>query len=136
MKNLKINPDIGLLILRVSVAALMLLHGIPKLIYGVESIQQLLISKGLPGFAAYGVYIGEVVAPILLIAGFRARLASLVFVINMIVIIITAHSNEVFAIGKYGGLQLELIYLYMTGALSIFFTGAGKLAISTRSKWD
>jgi putative oxidoreductase len=34
----------------------------------------------LPAFSAYGVYITEIVAPVLILIGFRTRLASAVYV--------------------------------------------------------
>jgi putative oxidoreductase len=45
----------------------------------------LLVEKGLPGFIAYGVLIGEVVAPILIILGFLTRPAALVLAFTMVV---------------------------------------------------
>ncbi len=136
MKTIHINPNIGLLIMRISIGALMLLHGIPKLMHGTEFIQQLLVSKGLPAFIAYGVYLGEIVAPLVIMIGFRTKLASLVFAFNTIVIIYLLHAHEIFAFGQYGGLKLELIYLYLFGSVALFFTGAGKIALSSKNKWD
>ena len=52
---LKRNNDLGLLILRVSVAFLMLMHGMAKIAYGVDPIMQMVVAKGLPHFVAYGV---------------------------------------------------------------------------------
>lgn len=136
MKTIHINPNIGLLIMRISIGALMLLHGIPKLMHGTEFIQQLLVSKGFPAFIAYGVYLGEIVAPLVIMIGFRTKLASLVFAFNTIVIIYLLHAHEIFAFGQYGGLKLELIYLYLFGSVALFFTGAGKIALSSKNKWD
>ncbi len=136
MRKIKINADVGLLILRLSVGVLMLLHGIPKLIHGLDFIQQLLVSKGMPGFIAYGVYLGEIVAPLLIIIGYKTRIAAVVFVINMLTIIGLMHTQDIFAFGEYGGMKLELIYLYLSGTLALFFTGAGKYAVSRKSMWD
>ncbi len=54
------NNDLGLLILRLSIGILMLFHGISKMIYGIDFIEGLMSSKGLPGFFAYGVYVGVI----------------------------------------------------------------------------
>lgn len=130
------NKDIGLLVLRLSVGLLMLLHGINKITDGVGSIEGMLSEKGIPEFIAYGVYIGEVVAPIMLIIGYRARMAAVLFVVNMLVILFLAHSEDLMQLNKYGGWKPELSGLYLFGALTLFFTGAGKFALSSWSKWD
>ncbi len=40
--------DLGKLILRLSIGALLLLHGIQKLSHGVSGIESLIIAKGFP----------------------------------------------------------------------------------------
>jgi putative oxidoreductase len=77
--------DAGKLLLRVTIGVLVLLHGIFKLSAGVGFIGGMLAKAGLPGGLAYLVYVGEIVAPLLLIAGFWTRAAAGVIVINMIV---------------------------------------------------
>jgi putative oxidoreductase len=123
-------------ILRLAVGGLLLLHGISKLINGIDWMVGMLEGKGLPGALAYGVYIGEVIAPILLILGFRARIAAIIIVINMLTAIILAHTQEIATMGQSGGWAIELPVLFLLGALSIFFLGAGRYAVSTRDRWD
>lgn len=130
------QTDLGLLILRISVAALMLLHGVKKLISGVEYLPGMLEDVGLPSFLTYGVFIGEIIAPILMIIGFRTRLASIFFVINCLFAVFMVHSSEIFSLGDNGGWALELLGLYLFGALSLVFTGAGSYAVSTSNRWD
>lgn len=135
MKKKYINS--GLLLLRLSLGILMLLHGIAKLAHGVEGMSGMLQSKGIPAFVAYGVYLGEVVAPLLIIIGFRTRLAALVFAINMVVAVALAHSSDIFSLDpRSGGYMLELHAFYTIGSIILFLTGAGKYALSTRNKWD
>ncbi|MCB0502929.1 MAG: DoxX family protein [Bacteroidetes bacterium] len=129
------SPDFGLLILRLSVGVLMLLHGIAKL-KGVTGIEGMLQDKGLPGFLAYGVYIGEIAAPIFLIVGYRTRVAALVFAINCVVAALLAHADDITQLSKSGGWAVELLGLYFFGAIALFFTGGGKLAFSSSNKWD
>lgn len=136
MKNLEKNVDLGLLILRISVAGLMLFHGISKLFHGIGFIEGLLISKGLPGFIAYGVYVGEVVVPIAMIAGFRTRVASAVFAFNCLVALLLVHTGDFFSISPHGGWAVELLGLYFFGSLALIFTGAGKYAVSKGNIWD
>ena len=130
------NHDLGLLILRITISVLMLLHGIPKLSAGLEFIKSMLIEKGLPDFIAYGVLIGEILAPIAILIGFRARIAAAVYAFNCLVAILLVHSSEIFSMGEHGGWALELLGLYLFGALALFFTGAGNISISKNNKWD
>lgn len=96
------NLHIALLLLRVSLGAMMLLHGISKLNHGVDGIGNMLSEKGIPSFIAYGVLIGEVVAPLLMIVGYRTKLASIVFAFTMLVAVLLAHSDDIFALSKHG----------------------------------
>lgn len=129
------NTDLGLLILRISVGALMLLHGIAKL-SGVSFIEGMLEGKGLPSFLAYGVYITEIVAPILILIGYRTRLASLAIIFGLLFATALVHSADIFSLNQNGGWELELIGLFLLGALCLFFTGSGKYAASTTNNWD
>ncbi|EIA07172.1 DoxX family protein [Flavobacterium frigoris] len=129
------NTDLGLLILRIAVGALMLFHGIAKL-SGVSFIEGMLEGKGLPSLLAYGVYITEIIAPILIIIGYRTRLASLAFIFGLLSATALVHLGDLFKLNQNGGWELELIGLYLSGALCLFFTGSGKHAVSTTNKWD
>lgn len=130
------SVDFGLLILRLAVGVLMLLHGIAKLKSGISGIEGLLGSQELPSFLAYGVYVGEVLAPVFFIVGYRTRFAALLFMINCVVAALLAHSNEIFVLSKQGGWAIELLGLFFFGALALFFTGGGRYALSTQSRWD
>lgn len=136
MKYLEKNIDLGLLIIRLSVGGLMLLHGISKLMHGVGFIEQIVTSAGLPHFVAYGVYIGEVVTPILIIAGLCTRGAAAIFAFNCLVATLLVHSNIIFTLSDQGGWALELLGLYFFGAIALIFTGGGKYAVSNKYIWD
>lgn len=128
--------DFGRLLLRVTVGALLMLHGIGKLRHGVGWLEAELGDKGLPGFVAYGVYIGEVIAPAAMIVGLRARLAGLVVAFNMLVAIVLEHMDDVFILGRSGGWRIELPALYLLGGVCVFLLGAGRFAVSTSSRMD
>jgi len=130
------NNDLGLLILRLTIGVLMLFHGIAKIIHGIGGIKGLLLSKGLPQVLGYGVYIGEIIIPILLIIGYRTRIASILYAINMLFALFLVHSADIFSVNKTGGWAVELIGLYLLGAVALYFTGAGKYALSTSHKLD
>ncbi|RRD60774.1 DoxX family protein [Tannerella forsythia] len=136
MKLLNKNVDAGLLVLRLSLGILMLLHGLAKLTHGAEGIGQMLSAAGWPSWIAYGVYIGEIVAPILIILGYATRMAASVFLFNMVVAVAMVHAGDIFALGNTGGWAIELQGLYLFGALTLMFTGAGKYALSQKNWWD
>ncbi|MCC5812627.1 MAG: DoxX family protein [Ectothiorhodospiraceae bacterium] len=127
-----LNDDVGKLILRLTLGILMLFHGIPKILGGVAGIKGMLAGAGLPEFIAYGVYVGEVLAPILIIIGFYARWGALLVVINMIFAIFLAHSHELFALNQHGAWALELQGFFLFTALALMFTGPGGIGLNRR----
>jgi putative oxidoreductase len=130
--------DAGKLILRLTVGALLLLHGIAKMKSGVGWMSDMLASAGLPGFIRYGVYVGEVIAPILLIVGFFSRPAGLIVFINMLVAVLLARRDAMFHLAERGGgLAIEVELLFALGGLAIWCLGSGKYALSRgNGKWD
>ncbi len=124
------SDDIGKLVLRLTLGILMLLHGIAKLRYGVGGIENMVVSQGLPAFFAYGVFVGEVIAPLLVIAGFYARIGGLVMAFNMVVAIALAHSSQLFSLSKTGGWELELQGFFLLTGLVVALIGPGKFAIN------
>ena len=136
MKFLEKNTDFGLLVLRLSVGVLMLLHGISKLMHGAGFIEQVVVDNGLPTFIAYGVYMGEVIAPLFIITGFATRVAAVIFAGNCIVATLLVHTAVVFTLNEQGGWMVELLGLYFFGALTLVFTGGGKYALSNKYLWD
>jgi putative oxidoreductase len=132
------SEDIGKLLLRVSLGFVLILHGYFKILHGVEWLKAPLAEIGLPGFVAYGVYIGEFIAPLMVIMGYRIRIAAPLMVINMVMAIYIAHRNQVFLIKEAGGgWGIELDALILLGALALFFLGGGKFCIKGgNSYWD
>ena len=130
--------DLGKLILRLTVAVLLGLHGIAKLKGGVGFVSGLLAQNGLPGFLAYGAYVGEIVAPLLLILGILTRPAALLVIVQMCMAIFLARRNDVFRISPQGGgWAIELEMFFMLAALAIFFFGAGRYSLAKRpGRWD
>lgn len=124
--------DIGKLLLRLTVGILILLHGIAKVTGGVGGISNMLAGVGLPAALAYGVYIGEVLAPLLLIIGLYSRIAALVIVVNMLFAIGLVHMNDIARLTKTGGWALELQALFLLTSLAIALIGPGRYAVSRR----
>ncbi|AVM50651.1 DoxX family protein [Capnocytophaga sp. oral taxon 878] len=132
------NRDLGLLVLRFTIGLLMIPHGINKVLHAeaFSYIESTLEAKGLPTFIAYGVFVGEIIAPLLIVLGFRTRLAALVMFFNGLSTLYLAYWGELTALTPHGGWTAELPALFFLGALALFFTGGGKYALSARNKWD
>ena len=114
-----------------------LLHGISKLGGGVGFIGGMLQKAGLPAILAYGVYIGEIVAPLLILAGLFTRAAALVVAINMVVALLLVHTAEFFTLAKTGGWALELQGMYLGGAIALVFLGAGRYSLGgPHGRWN
>ncbi len=130
------RDDLGRLLLRVTLGGLMLLHGLSKLAHGIEHIVEMVRSHGLPGFVAYGVFLGEAVAPILVILGLYTRPAALVMAVNMVVAILLAHTAIVGHLGGGGGWAIELQVRYLAGSLAVALLGGGRLSVSKGGRWS
>lgn len=128
------HPDFGKLLLRLTFGILMLFHGVAKIDHGVGWIAALLEEKGLPGFIAYGVFIGEIVTPILIITGWFIRPAAFIYAFNLLVATLLVGTGKFFTVTKVGAWGLESEALYFLGGLCIMFLGAGKYSLSSRKE--
>jgi len=127
--------DTGKLVLRIAVAGLMLFHGAFKLTHGIGWIFGML---GPLAFVGYGIYIAEVIAPILIILGYYSRLAALVIAFDMFMAIALVGRNSLWMIKPGGGAWgVEIEAFFLLSALAIFFLGAGKYSVTRGAgKWD
>ncbi len=123
------TEDIGKLVLRLTLGILLIMHGVAKILGGVGGISGMLQNIGLPGFFAYGVYIGEVLAPLLVILGFYARIGALIVVANMVAALYLAHLDDLFLLGQGGGWKLELQGFFLFTALAIALIGPGRFSV-------
>lgn len=130
------NDNLAKLIVRVTCAGLLMLHGSNSLIHGIQHIKDMVRNGGLPEFIAYGNLVGEFFAPLLMVVGFRARIAALIVAFNMLASILIAHRDIMFVRNDFGGWMIELNIFYMMMAIAVFFAGAGKYSISSKNKWD
>ncbi len=123
--------DAGKLVLRLSLGLPMLLHGIAKFdAASLGFIKGMLAQKGLPEAMAYGVYVGEVLAPLLIVIGFFTRPAAAIFAFNMAVAVGLAHAGEIFSRNEHGGWAIEVQGLYFFGAIALVLLGSGRLSVS------
>ncbi|QOP45106.1 DoxX family protein [Sulfurimonas paralvinellae] len=125
------QPDIAKLLLRLSLGILILFHGIHKLIYGLNGVSAMLSAHGWPLFLSYGVYMGELIAPIFIILGLYARVASGILAFNMLTAIYLAYGFSL-STSKYGGLSWETPFLYLIMSILVILLGSGKYAVNSK----
>ena len=125
--------DAGLLVLRLGLGALLLFHGVYKVTHGVAWIAGPLSGAGLPAWLQYGVYIGEVLAPVLVILGLWTRPAALAIAIDMFMAIFLARRADVAKVNPMGGgWAIELELLYLVAALTLALAGGGRYGLGKR----
>lgn len=125
-----LSEDLGKLLLRLTVGGLMLFHGVDKVTSGIGFIEGLIAAKGLPSAIAYGVYVGEIVAPLLIIVGYGTRAAAAIFAFNMLVATLLVHAGDFLKLGEHGAWALELQAFYGLAAVAIALLGAGRFSAS------
>ncbi|SRR5258707_7252564 len=131
------QEDVGKLVGRLSVGGLLLLHGIHKLLNGIAPIKAMVVAHHLPDIVAYGVYMGEIVGPILVILGLFSRIGGILIVVNMIFAIVLAGAVASLAkLNPMGGYALELETFYLLGGLSVALLGAGRFGLNIGGRWN
>lgn len=129
--------DVAKLLLRLTIGLLILLHGISKIQGGPGFILDVVEKAGLPDPFGYLVYVGEVLAPLLVIVGLWARVAALVIAINMIVAVLLVHTGQLLQLSPEGGWALELQGLYLAVPISIALLGAGRYSLGgVNGRWN
>ncbi len=123
------TTEIGKLVLRLGVAGLMMPHGYSKFNYFLEGGMD--VSFGDPlGVGEIPTLImaiiAELICPILIIVGFKTRLAAILPAITMFVAAFVVHIDDPWT-------KIEFPLLYLTGFLSIILIGPGKLSLDART---
>jgi len=135
-KENRLENYLGKLVLRLTLGGLLLLHGVAKIYTGPASIMERVARVGVPSALGYLVYAGEVLAPLLLIAGLWTRAAGLLVAINMVVAVLLVHTDQLGALNRNGGWALELQGFYFLTAVTIMLLGPGKLSIDDIRKGE
>jgi putative oxidoreductase len=118
--------NIGLLVLRVGVSALMLTHGIPKLIKLVTGDLSFGDPIGLGETTSLILtVIGEAICPMLIIIGFKTRWAAIPTVITMLVAAFVVHASDPINVK-------EKALLFLIAFLVIALLGAGKYSVDKK----
>lgn len=119
--------DLGILFLRLGFGGTMLVHGLPKLmkLFGDAPITFAdPIGLGMTASLVLTV-LAEVGCAILIILGFKTRLASFPLVITMLVAVFVVHAD-------HGFKKQELGLMYMFGYLALIFLGSGRYSIDSK----
>jgi putative oxidoreductase len=125
MKN-SLQNNLGLAFLRVSSAALIMTHGIPKfqkLLAGDLEFGDPLGIGGAPSL--FLAIIGEFICPIFVIIGFKTRWAAVPTVITMAVAAFIVHGADPFGVK-------EKALLFMVLFITIMLLGPGKYSIDKK----
>ena len=120
--------NFGLLVVRLVLGVCLFMHGVAKIMNGVGGVKGMLAAKGIPEFVAYGVYLGEIVAPVMIILGIFCRIGALL-VLGLSGIILYVAYPDLTAMNSHGGFTAEILYLYIGISLCLLATGGGRFAI-------
>jgi len=106
------------------------MHGFAKILHGIGGVKSILTKAGLPEIVAYGSYIGEVVAPIMIILGIFSRIGALLTIGTSLMIMYAYHGlGNLPKLTNVGGFKAEILYLYIALSLCVIFSGSGRYAI-------
>lgn len=125
------NFDLGILFARLGLGVCLFMHGFAKILHGIGGVKSILTKAGLPEIVAYGSYIGEVVAPLMIILGVFSRIGALLIIGTNLTIMYAYHDGlgNLLELTNVGGFKAEILYLYIALSLCIIFNGSGKYAI-------
>jgi putative oxidoreductase len=112
----------GPLPIRILAGLALMLHGLPK-ITDISGVQSFFPNIGLPPELAIPVALLEVIGGLAILFGILTRIASGLFIIEMIGVVVVVKLSK----GFVGGYELEL--LIMAICISLFITGPGRISV-------
>ncbi len=117
------SRDSLVLFLRVTISALMLSHGVPKLLSLLSGNIRFASVFGLgEGLSLSLAVFAEVICSILILFGLGTRLAVMPLIITLLIAVFHIHAADPFS-------KQELGLLYLVGYVILFFTGSGKYSL-------
>lgn len=121
-----VSPDLAICLLRIGAAALIMTHGIPKLLRVLEGD----FSFGDPiGIGATTslilVTFAEAVCAVFVLFGLWTRAALIPLIINMTVVVFIAHADDPFG-------RKELGLFFLLTFIVLFLTGPGKYSLDKK----
>jgi len=127
MTNLRGNADLGLLLIRLALAAVFISHGVQKLM-NLAGTVDFFAGLSLPAALAYTVAAIETLAGLAMLLGISTELAGLLLAIVMAGAIYTVK----YQLGFLGGYELYLTLLLT--ALGIALAGPGRYRLNLKLK--
>lgn len=118
------NLSAVLLFTRIGVGIMMLTHGIPKLekLFADEPIIFKSVLGMSPALSLGLAVFSEVICSILILIGFKTRLATIPLIITMLVVVFVVHISDPFA-------KMEKALLYLLLYIVLLFGGSGKHSV-------
>ena len=141
------NDDVGKLVLRVTVGALIVFHGL-ALATGDAGIPNNLVRWGLPAELMWIGFLIEFFGGVGMILGVYARLGGFLLGVFMLIALFMAHSglmgsqNHWFMVANnpagnhWDHYFLETQMFYLLGAFSVALLGAGRYGLNIGGKWN
>lgn len=121
------NQDIALLLLRIIGGGFMLTHGWPKLMKVIAGNFQFADPIGMgPTISLIMTVFAEVICAVLLLVGFKGRVASLFLMFTMLVAALVVHGGD-----PWGKKEFPLLYFGIY--LAIFLMGTGRYSIDSNT---
>ena len=119
----KASIDFGLLLMRIGFSVGMMTHGYGKFLKVIQGNFEFGDPIGIgPTFSLILAAIGEFIAPILIILGWKTRLATIFPTLTMLVAFAIAHDGDPFS-------RKEKAFVYLIAFLTLYFTGPGKYSL-------
>lgn len=118
-----VSPDLAICLLRIGAAALLMTHGIPKLMRVLEGNFSFGDPIGIgPTASLLLVTFAEAICSIFVILGLFTRAALVPMIITMGVAVFIAHADDPFG-------RKELPLFFLITFITLFLTGPGKYSI-------
>lgn len=119
------TKDIGILFIRLVLAFIFLLNGIPKILQPSNAIEKF-TSYGISGFMAPVIGAISIIAAILILTGIGFKLGNLIMITISIVGILAVHTQNNLSIG------LERNLLIIATTIFLFINGPGTFVINNK----
>ena len=132
-----INMDLGLLLIRVVIGALMAFIGYEKLIHFNELVADDFWAKnviflGMKGAVPLALTVfAEFFCSLLLIVGLFTRVSSFILLFCMAYIFLVIFPGSMVSKGEHG-VEFNTAFTYFVIYLGLFFTGAGKYSLDAK----
>ena len=121
-----VKPDVAILLLRIGAAALIMTHGIPKLMRILDGDFGFGDPLGIGSTASlFLVTFAEAICAALVLLGMFTRVALIPLIINMTVVVFVAHADDPFG-------RKELGLFFLINFIVLFLTGPGKYSVDKK----